>query len=73
MPEYKKHHRNNSEKVMSKLLEVVFVNTEPCIPVFYKDHTEANTTVNLKNQLHVWFTSQGLPPVLLSLTKGPVL
>lgn len=46
---------------MSKLLEVISVNTESCIPVFYKDHTEANTTVNLKNQLHVWFTSQGLP------------
>lgn len=46
---------------MSKLLEVIFVNTEPCIPLFYKDHTEANTTVNLKNQLHVWFASQGLP------------
>lgn len=55
------HHRNNSETVMSKLLELIFVKTESCIAVFYKDLTEANTTVNLKNQLHVWFTSQGLP------------
>lgn len=43
MPEYKKHHRKNSEKVMSRLLEVISVNAEPCIPVLYKDHTEANT------------------------------
>lgn len=45
---------------MSKLLDVIFVNTEPCIPVFYKDHTEANTTVNTKNKFYVWFTSLGL-------------
>lgn len=61
MPEYEKHHRKNSEKVMSKLLEAISVNAEPCIPMFYKDHTEASTTVNLKNQLHGWFTSSGLP------------
>lgn len=57
-------------KAMSKLLAVVFVNTGLCIPEFHKDHTVANATVNLKDQINVWFTSQGLSPSLIITNNG---
>lgn len=55
---------------MSKLLAMVFVNTALCIPEFHKDHTVANTTINLKYQINVWFTSQGLSPSLIITNNG---
>lgn len=55
---------------MPKLLAVFFVNTGLCIPGFHKDHTVANSTVNLKGQINVWFTSQGLSPSLIITNNG---
>lgn len=55
---------------MSKLLAVVFVKTALCIPEFHKDHTVANTTVSPKDQINVWFTSQGLFPSLIITNNG---
>lgn len=55
---------------MFKLLAVVFVNTALCTPEFHKDHTVANTTVKLKDQINVWFTSQGLSRSLIITNNG---
>lgn len=55
---------------MSKLLAVIFVNTALCIREFHKDHTVAHATVNLKDQINVWFTSQVLSPSLIITNNG---
>jgi len=55
---------------MSRLLAMVYVNTAFCILEFHKDHTVTNTTVNLKDQINVWFTSQGLSPSLIITNNG---
>jgi len=70
MPKCRKRTRNNSGKAISKLLAVVFVNTALYIPELHKDHTVANTTVNLKDQINAWFTSQGLSPSRLITNNG---
>lgn len=70
MANCKKCPSNKSGKATSKLLAVAFTKTVLCIPEFPKDHTVANTTVNLKDQINVWFTFLGRSPSVIVTNNG---